>query len=134
MDTKRPALHAIALVGLVLASAMPGLLAAADILRAWHDPARDEIVADIAYRGATDDHDFRLIWGQCHLEGGDPRGIAARVVDAQGKEIARRDFVARARFSLEGLECRPAHVTLRVGRASHQTVFVPAPRGGNEAR
>jgi hypothetical protein len=108
---------------------VPGVLAAADILNAWHDPVRDEIVADIAYRGTTSNHDFRLIWGPCHIEDGEPRGIAARVVDVQGREMAREDFVARARFALDGLDCRPAPVTLRMGRVSSETVLVPAAPG-----
>jgi sporulation protein YlmC with PRC-barrel domain len=100
---------------------LPGLAAAADILDARYDPAVDALVVDIAYRGTRDGHDFKLRWGPCRHG-----NIAARLVDRQGHEAAREDFRVTARFPLQELECRPANITVRLGRVSHTTVFVPA--------
>jgi sporulation protein YlmC with PRC-barrel domain len=99
---------------------LPGLAAAADILDARYDAAADALVVAIAYRGTQDGHEYELRWGPC-LDG----NIAARLVDRQGMEPAREGFRVTGRFPLKGLECRPANVTLRLGRVSHATVFVP---------
>lgn len=94
---------------------------AADILAARYDPAADGLVVEIAYRGTHADHDFALEWGRC--AGGE---AVARLIDRQGSDLAREDFRVQQRFGLAGLECRPARVTLRLGRVSHATVLVPA--------
>lgn len=110
--------------GLFLALLAAGPALGADILGAAYDAGRDEIVATIAYRGTHADHDFALRWGSCRE--GEPAGVAARLIDRHGRDAARESFRARARFSLEEIPCRPARVTLRLGRVSHATVHVPA--------
>ena len=53
----------------IFSAALTFLLAwpahAADIVEARHDPASDQIVAEVAYRGTNPDHDFSVQWGQC---------------------------------------------------------------------
>ena len=108
-----------AALGAVLALAAAPALAEA-ILGAAYDAARDQIVVDIAYRGTLPGHEFALQWGPCQA------GVSARVIDRQGDDLALKDFRVRARFGLEDLPCRPAEVTLRLGRASQARVLVPA--------
>lgn len=96
---------------------------AADILAAAYDPQTDEIVVDIAYRGTNPNHTFSLLWDPCK----DGR-TSARLVDRQGNDEAREDYRVRERLSLKELPCRPAVVTLRLGRVAHEDVYVPARR------
>jgi hypothetical protein len=110
----------------VCAALLSTLAWTADIRDAYYDPTRNELVVEIAYRGTVPHHDFVLRWGECQRGEDASHGIAARIVDLQGKDEAREDFRTRARFSLDALECRPARVTLRLGRVSHETVLVPA--------
>jgi hypothetical protein len=94
---------------------------AADILSALYDARTDEIVVDIAYRGTRADHDFTVQWDSCR-----DGGVAGRLVDEQGNDAARTRFRVTRRLSLDDLPCRPAVVTLRLGRVSHMSVRVPA--------
>lgn len=98
---------------------------AADILGAAYDAQTDELVVDIAYRGTHPNHEFFLLWDSCKGEA--PARTAARLVDRQGQDVAREDFRVRERLSLEGLPCRPAQVTLRLGLNANHTVYIPAP-------
>ena len=100
--------------------------AAADIRDASYDAERDEIVVKIAYRGTNPDHDFTVQWGPCFETGGPPAGVVGRLVDQQGEDIAREEFRVTERIGLGGLACRPAVVTLRLGKVSHMRVYVPA--------
>lgn len=97
---------------------------AADISAAAYDRARDELVVDIVYRGTNPDHAFTLQWGDCG--GGPPYRSSARLIDAQGRDLARDEYRVRERFSLAELQCRPAAVTLRLGRSALATVQIPA--------
>lgn len=103
---------------LLLLALCPTFAAAADIVGARYDRVTDALVVDLAYRGTTPGHDFSLEWGNC--EPGGP--AAARLVDRQGTEPAHKAFRVRERFDLAGSHCRPAQVTLRLGRVSHATV------------
>lgn len=105
---------------------VPGAARAAAILDAAYDPIRDELVVEIAYRGTSPGHDFSLSWGPCRESGSGTLSTVARLIDAQGGESARQDFRVRERFSLQDAQCRPAHVTLRLGRVSNATVSVSA--------
>jgi hypothetical protein len=96
---------------------------AADIVEAHHDPASDQIVAQVAYRGTNPDHDFSVQWGEC--SDASPPRVVGRLIDAQGDDIAREDYRVQTRIGLENIPCRPAIVTLRLGRVSHLDMFVP---------
>jgi hypothetical protein len=116
----------LTIAGVCIALLSP-LAWSADIREAYYDPTGHELVVEIAYRGTLPDHDFTLRWGKCQRGEGESYGIAARIVDLQGHDEARENFRTQARFSLNNLECRPARVTLRLGRVSHETIVVPAP-------
>lgn len=111
-------LRAIFIAALVLAG-FPAL--AADIVGATYDAASDEIVVDIVYLGTKPGHEFTVEWGSCS-----DTGVAGRLVDQQGGDLAKEEFHVRRRIGLGGLPCRPAEVTLRLGKVSHARVRVPA--------
>jgi hypothetical protein len=96
---------------------------AADILEAHYDTAADELVVDIAYRGTNPDHEFAVEWGRCSTES--PPRTVGRLVDRQGSDMAREDYRVEERLALDDIPCRPAIVTLRLGRAAHTDVYVP---------
>lgn len=111
-------LRAIVIAALALAG-LPAL--AADIVGANYDPAQDAIVVDIVYLGTQPGHKFTVEWGPCS-----DTGVAGRLVDQQGGDLAKEEFHVRSRIGLGGLPCRPAEVTLRLGKVSHARVRVPA--------
>jgi hypothetical protein len=96
---------------------------AAGILEARYDAARDQIVARIAYRGTHPDHEFAVQWGECSESS--PRRVVGRLIDRQGRDHAREDYRTTERIVLNTIPCRPAIVTLRLGRTAHTDVFVP---------
>jgi hypothetical protein len=101
---------------------------AADLVSATYDASDDTIVVTVAYQGMTDGHRFSVTWDACDTSGGSPAKVAGRLSDRQGSEPGEKPFQVKARLSLGGLACRPAEVTLRLGKVSHQQVFVPAAR------
>ncbi|HJT62065.1 MAG TPA: hypothetical protein VJ797_10335 [Burkholderiales bacterium] len=105
---------------LTLALLACGSAHAADIALAAYDRERDELVVDVVYRGTNPNHDFTLQWDKC--VGGQ---ASARLIDTQGRDLAREEYRVRERFSLDGLQCRPATVTLRLGRTALASVVVP---------
>ncbi len=113
-----------ALIAVLLVAGLPAK--AADIVGAKYDAADDTIVVNIAYRGTQPDHEFTVEWGPCNEAGGPPAGVTARLIDRQGRDIAREEFRVTGRLGLQELPCRPAEVTLRLGRVSHARVLVPA--------
>lgn len=80
------------------------------------------------YRGTNPDHVFRLQWGACRPLGdtGSVSQIAAEVLDAQWNDAALHNYKRTVRFSLAGLRCRPAEVTLRTAPRFYYTLLVPA--------
>jgi hypothetical protein len=94
---------------------------AADIVLAGYDRIRDQLVVDIAYGGTGPRHQFMLQWGECSGE-----RVSARLIDAQGADHAREEYIVREHFSLAKMPCRPATLALRLGRSAFATVFVPA--------
>ena len=96
---------------LVLVAAC-GSTHAANIIEASYDAA-DQIVAEIAYRGTNPDHDFTIQWGRCRA--GEPARLAGRLIDAQGRDLAREDYRITERIALDDMPCRPVIVTLRLG-------------------
>ncbi len=125
MTQRRPFPPIKLLAAALLALAGAGA-AAQGILHAGYDAAHDTLVVDVAYRGSDEHHRFALEWGSCFAEADGTYGVEARVIDAQGGDPALQDLRARERFSLDRIPCRPADVTLRIGRVAHQTVHVPS--------
>lgn len=106
-----------------------GEVHAAAILHAQYDPQHDAIVAEIAYRGISAKHEFSVQWSDCDRTSSDVAEVAARLIDRQGAEPADRDYRVTQRFDISPLDsCRPAQITLRLGRGSLATVDVPPAR------
>lgn len=97
---------------------------AQQILDLRYDGVGDRLLAQIAYRGTNDRHRFDVAWGSCRKQA-NPPSVAGRIIDQQGDDAAREDYRVTARLPLAALPCRPAVVTLRLGRVSHATIFVP---------
>jgi hypothetical protein len=93
------------------------------ILGAAYDAANDAIVIDVVYRGTNPHHRFSVQWGPCRGER--PGHVTGRLVHDQWKDRAERDFRVRRHISIAELPCRPAVVTLRLGKVAHETVHVP---------
>lgn len=123
MNADALAASAVRLLGTVLLAALFAPALAADILEARYNAARDEIEVEIAYRGTNPDHDFIVQWDKCSSQS--PPRTVGRLIDRQGRDAAREDYRASARISLAEIPCRPAIVTLRLGRTAHTNVFVP---------
>ena len=110
-------------VALLIALAAAAPAHAADILDARYDPGADELVVDIAYRGTNPDHEFSVAWGRC--SDASPPRLVGRLIDQQGSDAAREDYRVSERLALEEIPCRPAIVTLRLGRVAHTDVYLP---------
>jgi hypothetical protein len=82
--------------------------------RVIYDRKNDQLIVTMLYRGTNPDHNFSLKWGQCRsTQSDDLPEVAAEVLDDQFSDAAQQRFRKTAVFSLEGLPCRPARVTLR---------------------
>lgn len=93
---------------------------------AHYDASTDELVVTMKYRGTNPDHAFTLSWGKCKKgPPGNPREVAAQVLDDQWQDHAKIDFTKTTRFSLAKVPCRPAKVTLRTAPRFYDTVLIP---------
>ena len=101
--------------------------------KVYYDPATDELVIVVLYRGTNPDHQFSLKWGPCIDRGGNRHEIVAELLDQQYKDAARKDYKKTVRMSLAGMDCRPAAVTLRTAPRFYYTLTVPA-RGARVSR
>jgi hypothetical protein len=116
--------------GLGLALGLVVLCARADTFsQVYLDPATDQLVVTMRYRGTNPDHVFTLKWGQC----GPPKAtplpeVVAQVLDSQALDGASKDFKTTTRFDLANLPCRPARVTLRTAPHFFTTLVIPAAR------
>jgi len=111
-------------IGVVLAALLAAQPAHAErIVSAAYDPATDVLVVGIDYRGSHNDHSFAVEWGACRE--GTPDETSGRLSDLKGQDEALHDYRIQARIGLDELPCRPVRATLRLGRTSHATVFIP---------
>jgi hypothetical protein len=101
--------------------------------KVYYDPATDELVIVVLYRGTNPDHQFSLKWGPCIDRGSDRHEIVAELLDQQYEDAARKDYRKTLRMSLAGMDCRPAAVTLRTAPRFYYTLTVPA-RGAGVSR
>ena len=93
-----------------------------------YDPATDELVIVVVYRGTNLDHQFSLKWGPCIDRGNNQREIAAELLDQQFQDPERKDYRKTVRMSLAAMNCRPATVTLRTAPRFLYTLTVPERR------
>jgi hypothetical protein len=94
---------------------------------AYYDPNTNELVVTMVYRGTNPDHQFSVQWGDCTTLGDDGNNhqIVAEVLDRQWNDSAQQTFTKTLRFSLAGLNCRPATVTLRTAPRFEYTLQIP---------
>ena len=114
------------LLGLV--SSIHALSAHADdFAKVYYDASTDELVVTMIYSGTNPDHAFSLHWGQCK-EATDENAseVEVEVLDSQWEDPARHDFKKTVRFTLTGLPCRPAKVTLRTAPRFIYSLMIPA--------
>ena len=92
-----------------------------------YDPKTNELVVTMSYRGTNPDHQFSVQWGDCQTlgDGGNAHQIVGEVLDSQWNDDAQRTFTKTVRFSLAGLNCRPATVTLRSAPRFEYTLQIP---------
>jgi hypothetical protein len=90
-----------------------------------YDPATDEIVIVVGYRGTNPDHQFSLQWGPCRTRGDGRRELAGELLDSQSQDPARKDYRKTLRFSVANLDCRPATVTVRTAPHFYFTLELP---------
>jgi hypothetical protein len=93
--------------------------------RVYYDPATDELVIVVLYRGTNPDHQFTLQWGPCIDRDGNRHEIVAELLDQQYQDPARKDYKKTVRMTLAGMDCRPAAVTLRTAPRFYYTLTVP---------
>jgi hypothetical protein len=115
----------IVILGLV-AGSLAQEIRADNFANVYYDPRKDQLVVTMFYRGTNPDHAFSLQWGSCK-DGpdGSRREIEANVLDSQWQDAAEHDFRKTTRFSLAGLTCRPATLTLRTAPRFYYTLQIP---------
>jgi hypothetical protein len=98
--------------------------------KAYYDSRTGQLVVSMIYRGTNSKHTFTLQWGPClDVNGGKLHEVAAEVLDSQWQDEALRPYEKTARFSLAGIPCRPAKVTLRTAPRFIYSVLIPAVNG-----
>jgi hypothetical protein len=92
-----------------------------------YDPKTDELIVTMSYQGTDPDHQFSVQWGDCQTvgDGGNTHQIVGTVLDSQWNDDAVGAFTKTVRFSLAGLNCRPATVTLRSAPRFEYTLQIP---------
>jgi len=90
--------------------------AAISVTALTYDPAKDQLVMTIAYRGTNPDHQFKVQWDKCTR------------LDDQPEDLARQEFTRPMRINLRDFSCRPAKVTIRTSAGFFTSVDVPAPK------
>jgi len=94
---------------------------------AHYDAKTNELVVTMVYGGSNPDHQFSVQWGECQTapDGGNMHQIAVEVIDSQWNDVAKQTFTKTVRFSLAGITCRPATVTLRTAPRYEVTLQIP---------
>ena len=116
-------------IGLVTLT-LPSGSRADNFSKAYYDSRTDQLVVSMIYRGTNPNHTFTLQWGQCQeMNGSSLHEVAVQVLDSQWQDEALHPFKKTVRFSLAGIPCRPAKVTLRTAPRFIYTVLIPAANG-----
>jgi hypothetical protein len=109
---------------------LPHAAHADNFSKAYYDSRADQLVVAMIYRGTNPKHTFTLQWGQCQdVNGSNLHEVAVQVLDSQWQDEALRPYKKTVRFSLAGIPCRPAKVTLRTAPRFIYTVLIPALNG-----
>jgi len=99
---------------------------ATNLLALSHDEETDTLVLEVAYRGSHGEHPFSLDWGECKdYAFGPPHQIGAQLIDHDFNDSGPNEFKQTLKFSLAGLECRPAKLTIRTSSGAYRTILLP---------
>jgi hypothetical protein len=118
----------LGMVALLASIVMVSNAHAVNVLSMSYESNTDELLLKVAYRGTHDKHTFSLAWDECHdyAFAGAKYQLMANLVDSEPNDKAEREFTQDLRFSLAGIECRPAKVTIRTAPGFNRTIVVPA--------
>ena len=116
----------IAILGVAASVVAAGQASAGAFGPVTYDAKTDELVVTMLYSGTNSDHVFSLKWDECTKHPDGTTDVTAEVIDSQERDAASQDFEQTVHFSLKGLTCRPATVTLRAGPRTYISVQVPA--------
>ena len=95
--------------------------------KVYYDKKKDQLVVTMLYRGTNPNHKFSLKWGECQADqSGDLPGVTVEVLDDQFDDQEQQDYTKTQHFSLAGLPCRPASVTLRTAPRFFYTLTIPS--------
>lgn len=109
-----------------LASLLSHAACADNFASVYYDKKADQLVVTMTYSGTNPNHKFSLKWGQCvNDQPGNPPEVAVEILDDQWQDEAQSDFKKTTRFSLAGIPCRPASVTLRSAPRFIYTLVIP---------
>lgn len=120
--------RSVQLLGYIAAILTAFAAHADNFVAAHYDGRTDELVVTMRYRGTNANHAFTLQWGECQQASSDPHGrqtTTARVLDDQWDDAANTPFRKTVRFSLVGISCRPAVVTLFTAPRFRYTINIP---------
>jgi hypothetical protein len=99
---------------------------AATFSSAHYDPKTNELVVTMIYGGTNPNHQFSVQWGTCRALGNNGNHqIVADVLDSQWDDAAQQQFTTTVHFSLAGVNCLPAAITLRTAPKYEYTLQVP---------
>jgi hypothetical protein len=99
---------------------------AATFSSASYDQKTNELVVTMVYGGTNPNHQFSVQWGTCRPLGNNGNHqIVADVLDSQWDDAAKQQFTTTVRFSLAGVNCLPAAITLRTAPKYEYTLQVP---------
>jgi hypothetical protein len=132
-STRRISTLALAAAPFLVLFAAPEASHADNFQSVAYDPATDELVIGVVYRGTNPDHQFSLKWGPCVDRGDNQHEIVAELLDNQFQDAARKDYRKTVRMSLAAMDCRPAALTLRSAPRFYYTLTIPQ-RAANAPR
>jgi hypothetical protein len=99
---------------------------AATFSSAHYDPSTKDLVVTMIYGGTNPNHQFTVQWGNCRPLGNNGNHqIVADVLDSQWDDAAQQQFTVTVRFSLAGVTCLPAAITLRTAPKYEYNLQVP---------
>ncbi len=90
---------------------------------AQYDASSQSLYLQLVYNGGEKTHQFSLMWDSCQTIDGTQQ-IAARLIDSGGDDTGTQEIRQIATFDLSGLQCKPAWLTIRSDRSSHQTLWI----------
>lgn len=94
-----------------------------------YDPAHDQLVIVMVYRGTNPNHHFSIQWGPCQKldQPGEPaHQIAVNILDDQGNDAAKTNYTKTVRVPLKAISCRPARVSVWTPPHFFRSIDIPS--------